>query len=572
MLPVESASRIEQRLQTIYGERSTEVLPSVIELAERYADRFPSAPESLWTERDITLITYGDQVAEVDRPTLATLERFLARYQLDQAFSIVHILPFCPYSSDDGFSVIDFRQIDARLGDWPQLQQLAQRTDLMYDLVLNHVSQHSEWFQGYLRGDAIYDNWFHDVDPSLDLSLVTRPRSHPLLTPFQTANGERHIWTTFSDDQIDLNYSEPALLLEMLDILLMYVANGARVIRLDAIAFLWKEIGTTCLHLEQTHSVVKLFRDVLDAVAPHAILLTETNVPHAENVSYFGNGDEAHMVYNFSLPPLLFDAYLHGDATPLHTWLSGLDAPPDGTTWFNFTASHDGIGVRPLEGLVEGERFERIVEATRERGGRVSMRQMPSGDQRPYELNITWCDAMRTPGPNDPHHVRRVLASQAFMLALQGVPAVYFHSLVGTPNDTQGVEDSGHARRINRRKYDLDDLCELLTSDPEQSEIFEGYRKLLSLRKQQPAFHPDGNQRAIESGDAAIVAFERTSPDGQQRILVAANFAENPRDLSGDVVAELPGACDLIEGTTLDRDQVVLQPCQIMWLELAPPR
>ena len=563
----ESAARIGNHLRTIYGDRADDLLPAVQQVVDRYTGRFPSRPEPLWCERDVALITYGDQVFEENRPTLASLRQFLVDHCLNDAFSIVHILPFCPYSSDDGFSVIDFRQIDQRLGDWSDLRQLGEHVDLMYDLVLNHISQHSEWFQGYLRGDDKFANWFHDIDPALDLSQVTRPRSHPLLTAFRTEAGQCHTWTTFSADQIDLNYTEPTLLLEMVDILLTYVANGARVIRLDAIAFLWKAIGTTCLHLEQTHAVVKLFRSVLEIVAPHVLLLTETNVPHSENISYFGDGDEAHMVYNFSLPPLLFDAYVNGDPSPLRSWLSRLEAPRPGTTWFNFTASHDGIGVRPLEGLVAQERLERLVQATRERGGEVSMRQMPSGELRPYELNITWRDAMRTPGPNDPLQVRRLLASQAFMLALQGVPAAYFHTLVGTPNDIRGMRESGHARRINRRKYGFEELGELVANDPAQSAIFDGYCQLLAIRKRQPAFHPDGAQRVLEGGDAAVVAFERTSPNREQTIVVVANFADTAKRVPAELVSAHGLRRDLIEGQEIAASQLTLQPCQIVWLE-----
>lgn len=436
----------------------------------------------------------------------------------------------------------------------------------MFDLVLNHVSQHSDWFQSFINGDQKAAGWFHAVDPDEDLSRVTRPRSHPLLTPFTTANGERHIWTTFSEDQVDLNYSEPAVLLEMLDILLSYVANGARIIRLDAIAFLWKEIGTTCLHLPQTHAVVKLFRAVLDEVAPDVVLLTETNVPHAENVSYFGDGDEARMVYQFSLPPLLFDAYVNEDASPLRTWLEDLETPAEGTTWFNFTASHDGIGVRPLEGIVEGDRFERLIDATRDRGGQVSMRQMPNGDLRPYELNITWSDAMRTPGETDSLHIRRVLASQAFMLALQGVPAVYFHSLVGTPNDAAGAEQSGHARSINRRKFSFAELLDLLTNDPGQSAVFDGYRRLLSIRNVQPAFHPDARQQVLETNDPAVVAFVRECSENGQRILVAANFSHASRKFSVAEFVKESKWCDLIENVTYAGESVALAAYQIVWL------
>ncbi len=563
----ESASQIQRHLRLIYGEQADAILPRLLQLADSFEAQFAPPVGPLWTQADVTLITYGDQVAEDETPTLETLNRFITEYGLQACFSIVHVLPFCPYSSDDGFSVIDFRQVDPQLGNWDHLQKLGESVDLMYDLVLNHISQHSDWFQGYLHGDTRYAGWFHEVDPATDLTAVTRPRSHPLLTPFATAAGERHLWTTFSADQIDLNYADPDLLLEMVDVLLMYIARGARVIRLDAVAFLWKEIGTTCLHLERTHEVVKLFRAVLNAVAPHVILLTETNVPHAENISYFGNGDEAHMVYNFSLPPLLFDAYVNEDAGPLASWLSGLAAPRAGTTWFNFTASHDGIGVRPLEGLVDDDRFQRLIAATRQRGGEVSMRQLPSGELSPYELNISWRDAMRRPGHDGSLDVARMLGSQALMLALQGVPAPYFHSLVGTPNDTQGMQESGHARRINRKKYAFDELRDALANDPEQAAIFAGYRTMLAIRRNQPAFHPDGAQAVIPLDDPGLVAFLRTSVDGTQRIVVAANFSDNQRSLPDGLLGEFRLRRELIEDRPVGQGPLLLQPCQVAWWE-----
>ena len=339
-------------------------------------------------------------------------------------------------------------------GSWEDVQRLGQHFDLMFDLVLNHVSQYSRWFQDYLVGQSPYDRFFIECDPSWELSRVTRPRSLPLLTKFSTSRGPRHLWTTFSPDQIDLNYGEPAVLLEMLSVLLEYVRRGARIIRLDAIAYLWKEVGTSCIHLPQTHEVVKLLRDVLQAVAPQTLLLTETNVPHRENVSYFGQGDEAHMVYQFSLPPLLLDAFAHQDARPISRWLSRLEPPPRDATYFNFTASHDGIGVRPLEGLVTDERWDQLLQHVERQGGRISQRVNQDGSHSAYELNITYLDALGHPCYRDPaDHARRFLASQAVMLGLQGIPGVYFHSLVGSPNDRQAVETTGHARRINRHKY-----------------------------------------------------------------------------------------------------------------------
>ena len=526
----ELADRLRRHLERIYPDR-LEVALEKVQGVCREVD-VPERP-ALWTEEDVLLITYGDQIRGGDAAPLKLLRRWLLENDLRQAFSLVHLLPFFPYSSDDGFSVIDYRRVDPALGDWNDVAALADSFDLMFDLVLNHVSQKSEWFQRYLKGDERYADWFIEADPTADYSQVVRPRSLPLLTPFETARGTKHIWTTFSPDQVDLNYRSPDVLAEMLDILLLYVERGARILRLDAIAYLWKELGTSCIHLPQTHEVVKLMRTVLDACAPGTLLLTETNVPHQENISYFGNGDEAHIVYQFSLPPLLLDAIVHGDATYLRQWLSDLAPPAPATTFLNFTASHDGIGVRPLEGIVPPERLQALVAEVRKRGGLVSTRRQADGSDAPYELNITYLDAVRDLTATDPRdQLRPFLASQSVMLALQGIPAVYFHSLVGTPNDTEGVERSGQPRRINRHKYTWDELAGALES-PESSQgwVFRQYRAMLQTRRKLAAFHPEASQRVLDVDHPAVLAVVR-GEETDDGVALLANLGREPVSLS----------------------------------------
>ena len=563
--------RLHPQLSALYADRTDVAVKGVSQLLEKYAATLPQKTGPRWTERDVVLIAYGDQVQKTDKSSLAVLAEFLETTSVDQLVNTVHILPFCPYSSDDGFSVIDFRQIDPKLGHWQDLKHLGQRVELMFDLVLNHVSQKSEWFQQYLAGKSPYDQFFIEVEPDVDLKDVTRPRSTPLLTPFETSRGVRHVWTTFSADQVDLNYACPELLIEMLDVLFYYVQQGARIIRLDAIAYLWKVAGTSCIHLQQTHEFIRIVRKLMDSLAPHVLLLTETNVPHEENVSYFGLGDEAHMVYQFSLPPLLLDAILSHDSGTLTRWLGTLGETPQGTTYFNFTASHDGIGVRPLEGLVSPQRLQRLADAAKACGGVVSNRRKPDGSNVPYELNVTYWDALGNQEPESPEvHVRRFLASQAIMLALRGVPGIYFHSLVGTPNDSEGAAESGQPRRINRRKYQFDELLHRLRdSGSTQAKVFAGYKHLLATRIQQPAFHPDGAQQVLEFHDPAILGFLRTSPDESQKILVLANLSDSSRKV--DLAAHFPKAQlrDLVkEPGKSSPDPLPMEPYQVAWLDI----
>ena len=563
--------RLQDRLRELYGPAGDECLADLLGVVERFRQRAGELPpQRSWDEQDVLLITYADQVRGEGRSPLATLGQFLDDEGLDRLLSTVHLLPFFPYCADDGFSVIDYYAVDPDVGTWDDVQQLRDRFRLMFDFVLNHISRRSEWFEAYRAGRPPFDRFFIEVDPETDLSAVVRPRSLPLLTPVETADGTRHLWTTFSSDQIDLNYAEPQVLAAMLDVLLTYVAEGAQMVRLDAVAYLWKEIGTRSIHLPQTHEVVRLLRDVLDAVAPHVWLLTETNVPHRENISYFGDGDEAQMVYQFSLPPLLLDAMIHGDATPLMQWLDNLEPSPPGTTFLNFTASHDGIGVRPLEGLVPEDRIASLAEAVRRRGGLVSMRHLSDGTESPYELNIAYVDAVAPDDTSDVElHARRFLATQAVMLAMQGIPAVYFHSLVGSQNDHAGAESSGMPRRINRHKFTLGELDQQIgETDSLAQRIYHGYRRLLEVRRSLPAFHPDAPQQAVRTSNPAIISFLRRSPDGTQTVLVVANVSDREQQLDLNSCHAGPLCHDQITGQKITDESGMLDllPGQVFWL------
>ncbi|HEY75382.1 MAG TPA: sugar phosphorylase, partial [Thermoflexia bacterium] len=522
------------------------------------------------TEKDAVLITYGDQVTEPGKRPLVTLTEVLEAY-VANAITVVHLLPFFPYSSDDGFSVIDYTAVNPDLGTWEDVERLGRRFRLMFDAVINHISAQSRWFQGFLKGNPEYADYFITVEEGTDLSMVVRPRALPLLHRFRTAEGEKWVWTTFSADQVDLNYANPEVLLRIVEVLLFYVEKGAEIIRLDAIAYLWKKIGTPCIHLEETHRVVKLFRAVLDEVAPHVLLITETNVPHEENVSYFGNGyDEAQLVYQFPLPPLVLHAFHTGEATRLSAWAAGLTTPSDETTFFNFLASHDGIGVRPVEGILSPDEIQALVDRTLAHGGYVSYKTNPDGTQSVYELNISYFDALSDPKGGEPLdlQVRRFLTSQAIMLSLAGVPGIYVHSLFGSRGDPEAVERTGHHRAINRAKFRRDVLeRELADLTSLRHRVFYPYRNLLRVRAAHPAFHPNGPQQVL-SLHPAVFALLRAAPDGSERVLCLHNVSGTdvevriePRVLSSAGVLR-----DLVGGGTLSAGKITLEAYQTVWL------
>jgi len=451
--------------------------------------------------------------------------------------------------------------------------------------VINHISSQSAWFKGFLRDDPQYRNYFITIEGSPDLSQVVRPRALPLLTTFNTSSGEKRVWTTFSDDQIDLNFKNPEVLFEILDILLLYVERGATFIRLDAIAYLWKEIGTTCIHLPQTHHVLQFLRATLDEIAPHVHLITETNVPHIDNISYFGDGiNEAQLVYNFALPPLTLHTFHTGDARILSNWAKTLTLPSDKTTFFNFLASHDGIGLNPARGILSNEEIDSLVNKTFEHGGLISYQQNSDGLQSPYEMNINYFDALSNPNsllkaaPPPPGtaagakagfetldlQINRFIAAQAIMLSLAGVPGIYFHSLFGSRGWLEGVKQTGHNRTINREKLQHNQLQnELSNKNSLRAKVFTRYRQLLLARSSSPSFHPHGIQKIL-GFHPSVFAIERISPDGKSRALCLHNISAKKITFTTDYNS----ATNLFTGQSLLVSTITLEPYQIMWVTI----
>ncbi|MDR1191966.1 MAG: DUF3459 domain-containing protein [Verrucomicrobiales bacterium] len=555
---------LTHRLQTIYGPAAAPAIAADIhQLITQYTGRIPPRPAG-WSQHDALLITYADTLlGPAGTPPLAALHQFLHRH-CRRTLSFIHLLPFYPFTSDDGFSVTDFRQVRPDLGGWDDIARLAADYRLVFDAVINHVSEHSHYMNQYRAGNPAYTDFFIALDPATDTSSVLRTRNLPLLHDYPTAAGTRWLWTTFSRDQLDLNYRNPRVLLEILDVLLGYAARGADMVRLDAIPYLWKELGTTCAHLPQTHELIKLIRDVYDRAAPHTLLLTETNVPHRENINYFGTaGDEAQMIYNFTLPPLIVWSLHQGNATTLSAWARGLEFISPRATYLNITATHDGIGMRPTEGiLTEPERAE-LVQLAYDRGGDMTGKRNSDGTISPYELNLSYFDAINDPRAAEPLdlQVQRFLLSQAIPLALIGIPGIYIHSLLGTRNDHAGVRRTGRARSINRAQLTLGELePELADHDTLRARVFHGYQRLLTIRAQESAFHPDARQEIPDLGPA-IFAVRRWNPADGHQLLALHNVSAAPVE----VPLPTPGE-DLLAARRTHTAHVTLHPYQVMWL------
>ncbi|HCU57679.1 MAG TPA: sugar phosphorylase [Anaerolineaceae bacterium] len=568
--------KVLQIFEAIYGANlHKNYLNKIIDVLDNFSPTMPQ-PSTRLDSRDSLLITYGDAIQSEETPPIQTLHRFLST-EVKDAISAVHLLPFFPYSSDDGFSVVEYTQVNPDLGDWSDIVALGKDYDLAIDAVINHISVESIWFQRFLAGDKPFTDYFITIDPSEDLREVFRPRDLPLLTLFETQSGQKYVWTTFSEDQVDLNYHNPEVLIEVIRILLMFVERGARYFRMDAIAYLWKDIGTSCIHLDNTHRVVQLLRAIFDAVAPYVQIITETNVPHEENVSYFGDGtNEAQMVYNFSLPPLVLNAFHHQNASILSRWAKTLKFPSDKTHFFNFTASHDGIGITPAKGLIPDEDIQEMCEQIEALGGFVSYKINPDGSRSAYELNINYLDALGDPNfpdEDDGLIADRFLASQAIMLALKGVPGIYYHSLLGSRSWREGVKHTGRKRTINREKLNYQDLLdEVHKGGTLRSKVFNGYLDLLKARGEGAieAFDPAAGQEIIEYDDR-LFCIMRNALSGTQCVLCVMNVSRDGLvlDLDHDLY---PGLWEILYTHNSDLKlagdvlQITFAPYGVIWL------
>jgi sucrose phosphorylase len=582
--------KVLPKLTSLYDEKTAKAyIPEIERICKvyyaykavrmiKYESNFD--PKERFTEQDVALITYGDLIYEEGVSPLTTLSKFCGIY-LKQTINTIHILPFFPYSSDKGFSVLDYESVDSMLGTWGDIEDLGTRYKLMFDAVINHVSSRSRWFQKFLDGVSRYQDFFISYDSHEELtpqerSILFRPRSTDILTKFQALYGDKYVWTTFSKDQVDLDYSNPEVLMRVIDILLFYVRKGADIIRLDAVTYFWVTPGTPCANLEQTHVIVKIFHEILSLVAPHVAIITETNVPHKENIAYFGKNDEAHMVYNFALPPLVLNTFYTGDTTRLSEWATNLEPVSELTTFFNFLDSHDGIGVMAVKNILSDEEINFLVQRAQEHGAHISYKTDKDGEKVPYEINITWFSALckEDDAEDMDFQVKKFIASRTIALVLQGVPGIYLHSFFGTKNDLEHLINADAKRKINRTIVNYNTLVdELDNPDTLIAKISDNMKDIISLRTMQRAFHPNGAQNILKIRQE-IFAVLRTSPQKDQQILSLINVTDAQCHISipmETIHIFKQEWCNLIDQKEYafkeENISLTLEPYDVVWLE-----
>ena len=564
---------VTAHLAKLYPDHDTPALTDQCLEAMEINESFSSSEsnEELWSSDDIVLITYADSVTSGSRTPLQTLKQFVDRH-LKEIFSVIHILPFFPYSSDDGFSVIDYSSVNQSHGDWSQLEAIGEHFKIMGDLVLNHCSTRSLWFENFKTGRDPGKDFFITVQPDTAIDQVVRPRTTDLLRPTRTDRGDVLVWCTFSHDQADLNFKNPAVLLEFLKIIRRYLGKGISWFRLDAVGFIWKEPGTSCINLPETHTIIKLIRLLIENKEKKSVIVTETNLPNIENLSYFGDQDEAHLIYNFSLPPLLLNTLITGDYAQLERWIMTMPPARMGTAYFNFLASHDGIGLRPVEGLLSATELKKLIDTMAGFGGRLSYRATQANDEQPYEINISLWDALAgtVEEGRDDYQFDRFICAHAMLLALEGIPAIYIHSLLATENDLSRVENTGNLRSINRYIWGQEELDRnLANGDSRHSRVFTQLLALIRVRKKQKAFHPNATMLTLNYGPG-LFGFWRQSLDREQNIFAIFNVTKEPRILHVDNLDLTLDHTwlDLVVGdSVIDRSgPLELEPYRFLWI------
>jgi len=570
--------KIDKLLKTIYSNHTTEEINFISNQLLQILDDFSekSAYEEIrdkerWNESHSVLITYADSIYKNGEATLITLRKLLSKH-FGSLSKVVHILPFLKSTSDGGFAVSSYDSLEEKFGGWDDLKSISKNHDLMADLVLNHVSSSHPWVQQFIKSQEPGISNVFSPKQNLDWSNVVRPRSSSLFSQINTDDGPKQVWTTFGPDQIDLNWHNPKMTLEFLNLITTYLSNGIKWLRLDAVGFIWKESGTTCLHLPKAHSIVKLLRVLLNNLLDEGVLITETNVPQKENLSYLISDDEAHMAYNFPLPPLLLEAIITSRADILNSWIFDWPELPDDTTLFNFTASHDGVGLRALEGLMNEQRIKDLLINCEKRGGLVSHRRLSNGEDKPYELNISWWSAMEDSGrDSNRYQFERFILTQLLVMALKGVPAFYLPAVLASENDIKSFSMTGQRRDLNREKFKLENLLSVL-NNPESNanKNLKYLRNAMDVRSELKQFHPCSQMKCLSKGRSDIVLIKRGK--GLESIFAIHNMTDNKinyqlndNDLP-EIIDNDFNMRDFLTSNKYNWKNISLDPFQVIWL------
>ena len=560
-------SKLVNIYKTIFSKKDINYFENeIIQLINNFNKKNPKKKKSI-SEKTSLVICYGDSVYSEKKKSIRVFQSFFQK-KLKNYFNTIHFLPFYPSSSDSGFAVKDHYKVDNKLGNWLDIKSISKSTNVMADMVINHSSARGLWFKNFLKKKEPGKDYFLTVDNKFDTSKVIRPRDHTLLKKIKIFNQSDYLWRTFSPDQIDLNFRNPSVLIQFIKIMIHLINNGVTIFRLDAIAYLWKENGTKCINLKQTHEIIKLLRNIINLLNIQTTIITETNLPENENLSYFGKNDEANWIYNFSLPPLLIHAFLFENSSYLNKWSKNLPNTKNDNCYLNFIASHDGIGIRPTEGLLNKKTLNNFLNRLKKNGSKFSYRKVQNKAKKVYEANITVFDALKKSDYDikGKFYLERYISCHAIMISFEGIPAIYFNSIFGTSNDEAKYIITGNNRDVNRYRWNFKNITNRLKNNKSKQNIFyQNICNLLNIRRKQKAFHPNALRINLNFGKK-VYAFKRVSIDKKQTILCITNLSSKIQKT--EISQKYLKMKNLINSKIQieDRKFLVLRPFETIWL------
>ena len=609
---------IHSLFSQLYGQRPDfqEQLVRLIDvMAARYVERSRELEDrDMARERDhnwflsqelVGMALYADGFA-------GNLQGLQARlpYLQELGVNMIHIMPMmrCPEgASDGGYAVSDFRAIDLRVGDLAQLQGLAaslRKRDMLLtlDVVVNHTSDEHEWAQRARAGERKYQDYFY-VFPDRDVPDMfeeTMPEIFPETSPGNfTWDSEMGKWvmSVFNSYQWDLNYGNPAVFTEMVDIILYWANRGADIVRLDAVAFLWKKIGTACQNLQEAHLILQLMKDCCQVTAPGVLFIAEAIVAPLEIIKYFGEdaviAKECEIAYNATLMALLWDAVATRNAKLLNQGIRSLPGKLDRATWLNYVRCHDDIGLGFDDADIRRADYEPYAHrrflvdyftgqyGDSEARGQPFGRNEKTGDARISGslASLVGLEAALESGDEAAidRAVKLILLLHGMILSFGGIPLLYYGDEIGTLNDRSFMEDAhkaGDSRWMHRPRIDWERAELRLQHGTVEQKIFDGLKKMIAVRKVTPAFADFNNRELLTVDNDHLFVFLRSHPEWSgDTVLVVANFDARPQYLDlgnlgnrGQFLYGQPQ--DLLSGETpaLFNQQLVIPPHRFYWL------
>ncbi|MEO8108903.1 MAG: amylosucrase [Ginsengibacter sp.] len=564
---IANASCIDNLFKEIYGENKN-YNDLFKKLLQTIHWAFENRPQQL-KERDIEKLKkehwfisnelcgmslYVDRFAG----TISNLKEKLS-YLEDLGINVLHLMPLFkspPEASDGGYAVSDFRKIDKQFGTLEDLQQLQEKMlqesmYLMTDIVLNHTSDQHEWATKAKAGDKKYQDFFNMYDDRTmpDEFEKTMKEIFPEVAPGNfTWVEECKKWamTVFHNYQWDLNYHNPEVFIEMLDTVFFYANIGVDILRIDAPAFIWKELGTTCTNLPQAHTLLQLIKLCVEVATPGMALLGEAIQRPRQIMGYFGNGNfvarECDFLYKAPQMALQWDALATGDTRVMLAAQEVLLQKPFGTSWITYTRCHDDIGLGYDDDMIEAAGYNAYAhrqfmkdyysgkyEGSPSRGGLFSF-NAKTGDARISGSLASLAGLEKAMEENDSNQIelsmRKILMMQAFSFFIGGLPMLFYGDEIGYINNEAYLSEPEksydnrwmHRPIIDWKKNQLKD--EIGTTE---NQIFTGTKKLLSIRKKMTAIEDRSNLTWITSHNIHVASFIRHTDE--QQIFCLFNFS-----------------------------------------------